>query len=168
MRTIFFLAVLAISACRMPNRVPPLVTLDKHWVDSIIKASDTSWIKPYRNNYFVTSEYYVDRKDSMVTQIMKDSAGTIRQVNQAKYDQVRLFYAEYFANGQLQAKLPLDSMGKYHGPAIYYYEDGTIKSSGKYEHGFYTGKWENFNRKGKLSYVEECNSEGQLMDKSRQ
>ena len=121
-----------------------------NWLDSIKKGSDTSWIKPYRNNEFVTAEYYVDRKDSIVTQLMKDSAGMIRQINIAKYDKVRLFFAEYYSNGQIKARLWVNNTGLYDGQAKYYYEDGIIKSIGSFNHGMYLGEWKNFNQKGKL------------------
>lgn len=145
-----------------------IIKIDTGWLDSIKKKSDTSWIKPYRNKEFVNAEYYVDRKDSIVTQLMKDSAGTIRQINIAKYDNIRLFFAEYFANGQLKADLPLDSIGKYNGSCKYYYENGQIKSEGSYSHGFLSGTWKNYDERGKLLSTDEYDTSGRLIRSSVQ
>lgn len=151
-------------SCSSKNRTPKeIIKIDAQWLDSIKQKADTTWIKPYRNNEFVTAEYYVDRKDSIVTQLMKDASGMIRQVSIAKYDNIRLFFAEYYANGQLQAKLPLDNEGRYDGEAKYYYEDGGIKSTGTFNHGLYAGEWKNYNEKGKLISTDQYDSNGRLI-----
>lgn len=156
--------MLMVVSCNRPAKTSVhLVKPDPKWLDSIIAKSDTSWKKPYRNNEFVTAEYYVDKKDSIVTQLMKDSAGTIRQINIAKYDMVRLFFAEYYKNGQIKASLPLDSMGKYHGQGRFYYEDGTIKSEGVYSHGLFSGEWKNYDEKGKHIATDKYDSNGQII-----
>jgi antitoxin component YwqK of YwqJK toxin-antitoxin module len=165
MRILFLILVCAyaVAGCKENTKIPKeVIKIEKPWLDSIIKKSDTSWVKPYRNNYFVSAVYYVDKKDSIVSQLMKDSAGTIRQVSIAKYDKIRLHFSEYYANGQLMAKLPLDSNGKFHGPSKLFYPTGAIKSMGQYEHGFYSGQWENFDEKGKLLFIEVYDTNGQL------
>ena len=151
-------------SCSENNKpVKEIIKADTKWLDSIKNKSDTSWIKPYRNKDFAIAEYYVDRKDSIVTQLMKDSAGTIRQINIAKYDMVRLFFAEYYANGQSMGKLPLDSAGKYHGVAKFYYKNGVVKSSGLFRHGLYYGEWRNYDEKGKNISTDQYDSNGQLI-----
>ena len=163
MRLIYLLIVsLLIINCSENKTRREIIKIDTAWLDSIKRKSDTSWIKPYRNKEFATAEYYVDRKDSIVTQLMKDSSCTIRQINIAKYDNIRLFFGEYYANGQLQASLSLDSMGKYNGPCKYYYENGQIKSEGTYSHGFLSGEWKNFNPKGRLTSIDKYDKSGQL------
>jgi antitoxin component YwqK of YwqJK toxin-antitoxin module len=157
------LTFLVAGSCEK-NRSASLIKLDIHWLDSIKHKSDTSWIKPYRNNEFVTAEYFIDKKDSIVTQLMKDSAGTIRQINIAKYDMIRLFFAEYYANGQIKAGLPLDSLGRNNGPCKYYYENGQIKSEGIFKHGFYSGQWKNYGEKGELLSTDEYDSSGQMLN----
>ena len=87
--------------------------LDKAWLDSIIKHSDSTYTKPYYRTDFVTATYYLNKNDSTVCQLMKDSAGNIRQVIIAKKD-TRIFFGSYYKNGQLQADLPLDEFGQYH------------------------------------------------------
>jgi antitoxin component YwqK of YwqJK toxin-antitoxin module len=169
MRFIFFLIlpVMIFGCSEHSTSKKEVLKVKKEWLDSIIKKSDTSWVKPYRNNEFVTSEYYVDRKDSIVTQLMRDSAGTIRQINIAKYDQVRLFFAEYYANGQIKANIPLDGAGKNHGQGKYYYEDGQVKAQGSFVHGFFMGTWKNYNQNGKMISTDQYNNNGELIKTTR-
>jgi antitoxin component YwqK of YwqJK toxin-antitoxin module len=165
MRLIYPLIVsLIIVSCSENKPTREIIKIDIAWLDSIKNRSDTSWIKPYRNKEFTTAEYYIDRKDSVVTQLMKDSSGTIRQINISRYNNIRLFFGEYYSNGQLKASLPLDSLGKYNGPCKYYYETGQIKSEGTYSHGFLSGEWKNFNPKGKLTSVDKYDESGQLQN----
>src|SRR4030095_1856170 len=163
MRFIYLLLVSIIIISCSENKIgKESIKINIAWLDSIKNRSDTSWIKPYRNKEFATAEYYIDRKDSVVTQLMKDSSGTIRQINISKYNNTRLFFGEYYANGQLKASLPLDSIGKYNGSCKYYYETGQIKSEGAYNHGFLSGEWKNFNPKGKLTSIDKYDENGQL------
>jgi antitoxin component YwqK of YwqJK toxin-antitoxin module len=161
--SIIFL-VLLFSCAEQGNAGKEIVKINMQWLDSVKSKSDTSWIQPYRNNEFVTAEYYVDRKDSIVTQIMKDSANTIRQIVIAKYDKVRLVFAEYYANGQLKAQLPLDKEGRYDGEARYFYEDGTVKSYGFFYKGIHSGKWKNYNEKGKLVSTDIYDTSGRYIN----
>jgi antitoxin component YwqK of YwqJK toxin-antitoxin module len=165
MRIVWLLCfVIGCYSCSEKNKVTKeIIRANIKWLDSIKQKADTTWTKPYRNNEFVTAEYYVDRKDSIVTQLMKDAVGTIRQINIAKYDNIRLFFAEYYANGQLKAHLPLDELGKYNGEAKYYYDDGSIKSAGLFNHGMYSGEWKNYNEKGELISTDQYDSNGQLL-----
>ena len=164
MRYFYSLIIFVLTySCSDNKTVKEIIKVNSSWLDSIIKKSDTTWIKSYRNQEFVTAEYFVDRKDSIVAQLMKDSSGTIRQISIAKYDQVRLFFAEYYANGQLKAHLPLDKEGRYDGQGKFYYEDGTVKSRGEYHHGFYYGNWMNYGKDGKQSSTDIYDSTGQLV-----
>ena len=136
--------------------------LDKAWLHAIIKHSDSSYTKPYFRTDFVTAEYYLNKKDSVVCQLMKDSAGNIVQILIAKKD-LRTFFGQYHTNGQLKALLPLDRMGQYHGDAVSFYKDSTVESRGAYEHGLKSGRWKNYDGKGTLTSIEEFNTEGQLI-----
>ena len=133
-------------------------------IDSIIKTSDSNYSKPYYRTDFVTATYYVNKKDSTVCQIMKDSAGIIRQVIIAKKD-VRIFFGAYYKNGQLQADLPLDEFGQYHGTGKFYYQNGSLQSSGNYLHGIKTGQWKVYDEKGKLTSTDEFDKNGQVIIK---
>ena len=136
--------------------------LNKAWLDSIVKNSDSSYTKPYFRTDFVTASYYVNRKDSTICQVMKDSAGIVRQVIMETKNK-RTFFGQYYANGQQQACLPLDEFGQYHGDAVLYFQQGTTKSEGAYTHGLKKGTWKNYDEKGKLISKEEYDSNGGLI-----
>lgn len=131
-------------------------------IDSIKRNSDSSYKKRYRPNEFARVEYYISKKDSGLSQVMKDSAGTIRQLIITKKN-IRTYYAEFYANGQLKGSLPLDSLGKFNGPAVYYYENGCMQSEGKFLHGLYTDHWKNYDKGGKLMSIDEYDNNGQLI-----
>ena len=163
---IYLCAVLVIMfcSCQSKNKVlKEIIKVDTHWLDSVKKTSDTSWSKKYRSLEFYNADYYVTKKDSIATQVMTDSLGNVRQVLSAKYDQVRVFFAQYYANGQLMARLSFDSLGKYNGVATLFYETGIIKSLGSYAHGFYTGQWKNYDSTGNYTNTDVYNADGQLV-----
>ena len=156
-------SVIVLYSCSSKTQVGrEIIKPDKGWLDSIQKNSDTSFTKKYRSQEFFTAEYYINRKKKTVCQVMKDSSGNIRQIIADK-NSIRTFTAEYYPNGQLKAKLPLDSMGKYHGPSKYYYQNGQIKSEGTFVHGFFSGQWRNYDEKGKLISKDEYDENGQLI-----
>ena len=156
----FFATPILFLSCTQHNSNSKKI--DRAWLDSIIKNSDSSYIKPYYRTDFVTAFYYLNKKDSTVCQVMKDSAGIIRQIVIAKKD-VRTFFGSYYKNGQLQAHLPLDEFGQYHGTGIFYYDDGSLQSSGGFTHGFKTGHWKIFDEKGKLTATDEFDKNGQII-----
>jgi antitoxin component YwqK of YwqJK toxin-antitoxin module len=158
-----FILILAIAGvgCRHKQHCQG-TALNSSLIDSLKNHSDTSYTKKYRPNEFATVEYFLNRKDSTVGQLMKDSAGTTRQIIFTKRS-IRTYYAEFYSNGQLKATLLLDSAGNYHGSAIYYFENGCVKSKGKFHHGLYAAEWKNYDSKGKLVYLEEYDNNGQLI-----
>ena len=154
-----FVLMLFIFSCTQQNGNAKI--LSTSLIDSIIKNSDSSYEKPYYRTDFVTAAYYINKKDSSVCQLMKDSAGIIRQIIIVKKD-VRIFFASYYKNGQLQANLPLDEFGQYHGTGNFYYEDGSIQSSGAYNHGLKNGEWNVYDEKGKIIATDNFDKNGQL------
>ena len=162
----FFACCILFVSCTQQDstlNVKAKKTIDHRWLDSVIKQhSDSSYAKPYKRTDFVTAAWYINKKDSSVCQLMRDSADTVRQVIIAK-KAVRTFFAQYYENGQLQADLPLDEFGQYHGTAAFFYKDGTVENSGTYMHGLKTGKWQNYNEKGKLVSTDEYDINGQMV-----
>ncbi len=155
-------AVFIISSCKQKQQNVNDKILANSFIDSVIKKSDSSYEKKYYRSDFVTAQYYLNKKDSTVCQLMKDSAGLIRQIIIAKKD-TRIFYGSYYKNGQLQANLPLDAFGQYHGTGKFYYEDGSLQGSGNYTHGFKTGAWKVFNEKGKETATDNFDQNGNLI-----
>jgi antitoxin component YwqK of YwqJK toxin-antitoxin module len=162
MKSFLFFAVLILSvfSCNQKNGNSKI--LAGSFIDSIIKHSDSSYEKPYYRTDFVTASYYVNKKDSTVCQLMKDSAGKIRQVIIAKKD-IRIFFGQYYPNGNLQADLPLDTFGQYHGTGTFFYEDGSLQSTGNYNHGFKTGDWKVYDEKGKVTATDSYDNNGNLV-----
>lgn len=157
-----FIILLTVIGCNEHARHASTAKyIDHAWLDSITKNSDSSYSKPYRRTDFVTAEFYINKKDSSICQLMKDSAGGIRQIIIAKND-VRTFFAQYYPNGAIQANLPLDKFGQYHGTGTFYYEDGTIQSTGSFDHGLKSGQWQVFDEKGKLVFTDDYDKNGQL------
>jgi antitoxin component YwqK of YwqJK toxin-antitoxin module len=132
------------------------------FIDSIIKHSDSSYQKLYYRTDFVTACYYINKKDSTLSQFMKDSAGNIRQVIVTKKD-TRIFFAQYYPNGKAQADLPLDSFGQFNGTGKFFYKDGNLQSAGNYKHGFKTGDWKVYDEKGKITATDSYDDNGNLI-----
>jgi antitoxin component YwqK of YwqJK toxin-antitoxin module len=162
MRTFLILvSAIIIYSCK-PAAGCKKIGVNEHLVDSIRKASDTNLVKTYRNAEFVAAEYFVNRRDSTIAQLMKDSSGQIRQMIITKKD-TRTFFAEYYKNGQLKQQFSFDVKGKLNGYSEVYFENGCMRSKGYYQHGFYNGEWENFNQAGKLMSKDVYDTAGQLL-----
>lgn len=162
----FFAAVTLFLSCTQNSGDPKTnaKTINRPWLDSIIKTSDSTYSKPYKRTDFVTAIFYINKKDSSVCQLMKDSADSIRQIIIAK-NNIRTFFAQYYSNGNLQAELPLDEFGQHHGTGTFYYEDGTVQSSGSFNHGLKSGEWKIYDGKGKLLTTDSYDKDGQLIPK---
>jgi hypothetical protein len=135
-------------------------------LDSVKKKSDTSYSRRYRTEEFAVADYFINRKDSTVCQIMKDTAEIIRQVIMSKNDR-RFFTAEYYDNGQLKAKLPFDENGKFDGAAEYYFENGCVMRSGSFIHGFFQGEWRTYDERGNLVSIDRYDENGQLINSAK-
>lgn len=162
MKLFFSFIVLLVIAFGCKDHNNHLKKVDKNWLDAVIKNSDSSYKKTYYRSDFVKAYYYINRKDSSVCQVMKDSAESIRQIIMVKKN-IRTYYAQYYPNGQLMAELPLDDFGQYHGKAIYYFSNEGIQSSGEYKHGLKTGPWRSYNESGKLVSIETFDENGKLI-----
>ena len=166
MKKIFLLPVaflLILVSCSLhSNNKTTGKTINRAWLDSIIKNSDSNYTKPYKRTDFVTAVYYMNKKDSSVCQLMKDSADSVRQIIIAKKN-IRTFFAQYFPNGNLQADLPLDEFGQFHGKGTFYNEDGSIQSSGNYVHGLKSGTWTVYDKKGKITATDSYDNNGNLV-----
>jgi antitoxin component YwqK of YwqJK toxin-antitoxin module len=165
MFTVFIALLLLIFSCK--QKKVHSAKLDINWLNAVINKSDSSYTKPYYRTDFVTATYYTNKKDSSLCQLMKDSAGIIRQIIIVTKN-IRTFFGQYYKNGQLKADLSLDEFGQYHGAATNYFEDGAVESSGSYMHGLKTGAWKNFSKTGKLLSTDEYNQNGQLVKTSSQ
>lgn len=144
------------------NALPSMIRVNNSWLDSIRQSSDTSYVKKYGTSKFANAAYYINNKETIICQVMKDSSDSIRQIIITKNNK-RSFFAEYYPNGQLMAQLPLDTFGQYHGPSKYYYENGLVESEGDYEHGLKRGVWKNNNKEGKPRGTNEYDTNGNVI-----
>lgn len=141
-------------------------TVNLSMLDSIRMASDSIYTKPYFTRDFANAEYFINKNDSTLSQIMRDKDSVIRQVIITK-NKIRIYAAQYYANGQLTAKYELDEFGEYDGYSEEFYEDGRIKRSGNYKSGFHTGEWNNYNENGRMITTETYNENGQVVLSTR-
>jgi len=162
MKFSFVLVMLSVLLSCKENNYCKKITVDKSLLDSVKKKADTSYTKSYRSKEFANAEYYINRKDTTVCQIMKDTADQVRQIIMSKRD-TKLFNAEYYGNGQLKAHLPLDENGRLNGKGEFYFENGCVKSKGIFYHGFYVGEWKIYNDKGLNISIDKYDSNGQLI-----
>lgn len=162
MKNVFLFLFIAVCmfSCKQKNGNDKILATP--FIDSVIKKSDSSYEKAYYRTDFVKAAYYVNTKDSTICQLMKDSAGSIRQVIIAHKD-VRIFFGTYYKNGQLQADLPLDAFGQYHGTGKFFYPDGKIQSTGNYLHGVKTGTWKVYDEKGKETATDNFDQAGNII-----
>lgn len=158
----FSIVTLVIFIFSCSNKNSHIKKLDTAWLDSIIKNSDSTYSKPYFRTDFVTATYYVNKKDSTVCQVMKDSAQTVRQIIIVK-NNIRTYFAPYYDNGQLQSDIKLDEAGLYHGSLTNYYRNGFIENTGEYVHGLKTGAFKNYDSTGKLISTDNYNKSGEII-----
>ncbi len=114
--------------------------VDRSYIDSLIKTADTSFYKQQYTNEFAAAQYYGNRKDSVLMQIMKASDSSIRQVIVTKNNR-RIYFAQFYNNGQQKASYNFDNYGSNDGASTEYYENGQVKESGMYKAGFRMGEW---------------------------
>ena len=120
---------------------PVLINLAR--IDSIRANSDTGYSRIIGAEEFYSAEQWISKDGLTTTKILKDTIGRVSALVQFKGN-VRIAYEEYYPEGQLKARLPLNSQGQYEGSATYYYPNGRIKSSGSYVNGFFNGSWKTF------------------------
>ena len=161
------IALIMLVSCKSTadSRSPLLNNkLNKAWLDQYVTGSDSSYSRPYFRSDFVMASSYYNKKDSTVCQVMRDSSERVRQVIIAR-NNIRTFYAQFYANGQVIAIIGLNSSGQFDGEAINFFPDGNTMSKGRYSNGLYTGKWEYFNENEKRIAIEEYDTSGQLIKK---
>lgn len=136
------------------------IGVDNTLIDSLKNASDTNYSRGYPSNDFVKAEYYINHADTTLMQLMKDSNDSIRQVIITNKKD-RVYFAQYYDNGQLMAAYKLDSFGQYDGESIEYYRNGFVQSKGSYHNGLRTGNWQTFDEDGKYKGTVIYNKDGQ-------
>lgn len=140
--------------------------IDRQWLDSIVKASDTSYTKNYYRTDFVKAEYIINKKDATVCQIMRDSANNIMQISVTRKD-IRILFAQYYKSGRLKSDAGFDNKGQFHGITTDYFEDGRVQKTGSYRHGLKVGEWNYFDVNGHLISKEQYNDNGEVISSAK-
>jgi antitoxin component YwqK of YwqJK toxin-antitoxin module len=130
-------------------------------IDSLKQASDTSYTEIIGRSDFYTADYYISKRDSITTKILKDSLGHVVAVNKSKNRQT-LFAAEYYTNGQLIGQTKFIS-GKIDGPALYYYANGRTRSIGQWHDFKQSGTWKDYDEQGRLEKITHYNDDGKII-----
>jgi antitoxin component YwqK of YwqJK toxin-antitoxin module len=140
-----------------------VIKYDKHQVQNIESNYDSTYKESTHNEDFWTIDHYF--KDSIEYKIMRDSAdnivGIVKSINGIVYSG-----KEYYSNGQLIAKTNFPP-GKIDGEAIYYYEDGRIRSNGVWKENKMVGDWYYYDTLGRFMYIDHYDNYGNLINKEK-
>lgn len=163
MKLLLFILPLGIASCKHRELSDiEVIKFNYAIIDSLKKVSDTSYISLLGRADFYTAEYYITRGDSSENKILKDSAGNVVGIVQMKND-VTLFAAEYYPNGQVMGNLSFLS-GKIEGPAKYYYRDGRIRSLGVWKDNSRIGTWREYFETGVLKEIIHYDNSGAIIN----
>jgi hypothetical protein len=161
-RFLFVYTILILFSCK-ENETSEIqvIKFDKKLIDSLKSASDTTYSTVIGRHDFYTADFYVTKRDSIITKILKDTLGNVVGLNKSK-NGVVFFAAEYYPNGQLIGKTQFKP-GAIDGPATYYYSDGRIKTTGQWHNYAQIGKWKNYKENGELKEVVYYDSSGNII-----
>jgi hypothetical protein len=160
---LFGIFLISLFSCKGPVLSDiQVIKFDANIIDTLKQTSDTSWTEVLGRKDFYTVDHYMDRRDSIVSKIFKDSLGNVVAFNKAKNEKV-FFAAEYYANGQLIGKLKHMPAMSEDDSATYYYPDGRIKSIGQLHNYNKTGIWKEYNIKGVLEKKIYYDSSGNII-----
>lgn len=129
-------------------------------LDSVMKTSDSVNHKEQYTGEFVRSDYYTNKKDAVLMQVMKAADSSIRQVTITKNNR-RIYFAQYYDNGQLKGEYSFDGYGSNAGASKEYYRNGSVKEEGEYKAGFRVGKWQEYDSTGKKTELVQYDENGQ-------
>jgi len=161
-RLLFISVTMTLFSCKQKEISDvEVIKFDKKLVDSLQNASDTTYSTFLGRHDFYTADFYVTKKDSTITKILKDSLGNVVALNKSK-NGIVFFTAEYYSNGQLLGKTQFKP-GTIDGPATYYYSDGRIKSIGQWHNYAQSGTWKNYKENGELKTVVYYDSNGNII-----
>lgn len=148
---ILFPVYFLIQGCKPGTQIKPQkITANIAMLDSIKNNADSIYSKRYPRNDISKADYFINQKDSTLTQVMMDSMGMIRQIVIVK-NKIRIYTACFYPNGQLTAKYEFDDFGQFTKGSREFYENGFVKSEGNYKNGFRSGKWKSYDTTGKYS-----------------
>jgi hypothetical protein len=142
------LCLILFIACDSPSRSRiEIYKIDSIRLKHVWEADHSPTIDTLRRSDFYTKERYINKRDSIVTVLLKDSIRHIVGIRQTKND-INIFVCEYYPNGQAKGKINLTDSGTSAGLATYYYEDGRIRAQGNLKDGIEVGTWKEYDNQG--------------------
>jgi hypothetical protein len=137
--------------------------LDPKVVDRIKANADSVEVEEINGEDFSTMHTYFQYDTNISHRVLQDSLGNITAIILMK-DGHYLQSNQYYSNGQQKGKLSYEAPGVLDGPAIYFYEDGRIRTKGTFDHNNRIGNWKYFDEDGRLQYIEVYDHNGQLQE----
>jgi hypothetical protein len=137
-----------------------IIKYDPKLVQEIISHFDSTYTEYPRRHDFWSIDHYLmgsNRENEILRDSLKNIVGIIERENGRTY-----FGQEYYSNGQAKGKTERNALGKIAGPAIYYFEDGRIRSRGQWKDHSQVGEWKNYDEKGYLESIQYYSLDGQL------
>lgn len=161
-RLISFCFIITLFSCKQrESSAVEIIKFDNKLIDTLKKISDTTYSTFIGSHDFYSADFYVIKKNSTITKILKDSLGRVVGLNKSK-NGMTTFAAEYYPNGQLMGKIQFNS-GTIDGPAVYYYSDGRIKSIGLWHDFAQVGVWKSYKENGELQTIINYDSSGKII-----
>lgn len=161
-RLILYCLIIILVSCRQwETSAIEIIKFDNKLIDTLKATSDTTYSTFIGRHDCYSADFYVLKKDSFITKILKDPLGNVVGLNKSK-NGVIVFAAEYYSNGQQIGKTQFKP-GTIDGPAIYFYSDGRIKSKGQWHDYAKVGIWKNYKENGELQATIYYDSSGNII-----
>lgn len=169
MSSIFIIMILLINIGCQNKEISPIETilLNQDIIDEIKNPenSDSVFIEYPKRSDFWSIEHYII-KPNKENLIFRDSNGIVLGYFKRE-DGKNYEGAEYYETGQIKGILKYSEPGNFDGEAKYYYEDGRIRSMGKWKSFKQVGIWKNYNKSGELESVREFDMRGKLIHEEK-
>jgi len=151
-----FLSYCTLMGCKPKNdkktSIIEVKKLNNELVKKIMETYDSFYVENNDKGDFRIIEHYFI-KDSTENKILKDSNGIISGIS-VLFKGENIFAEEYYSNGQSKGVINFETPGIIHGPVKFYYPNGRIRATGKYDNGFKIGLWYEYDSLGKLKTLQ--------------
>lgn len=157
---------LFIASCTTEHRSGiEKIIVDEAFIASKTTGSDSSFTENIGPNNITYTTYFL--QNSLRVLVVKDSLDRIASWWLMDRHDRTLEGAEVATStGQILGKLSREN-NKIHGPAVYYYDDGRIRSTGTFNKGRPTGEWHNYDENGYLTSIEKYDENGNRIKESK-
>lgn len=151
--TIFiFLFLMFLISCKGENKIVSekwdngKTKIEKNWIDE--ESNSFKEFAYYENGQIRLEEDYIEGKLCVYKAYYK--TGEISAIVMYQ-NEVSIFGAEYYKNGQLMGNIPTNLDGKTNGLATYYYENGSLRGEQVFQNGKPIGNSKKYEQSGKLT-----------------